>query len=300
MRNILRKFDSFNESLDMTKEELLQKREEFCDSVIDTYHNGFYTSYSNIVTYALRRDEQEPIKYFESFQEDMNDFDFNLDIIKKIFCKEADEICGSSIINYIDRRHLDDCSGEVDLYLYFLLEKLGYDKNEVVLGGAGWSYSNKKPLSDFPLTEYAIRYEYGYHKSKYGLMMLEQMGLTVEEFKKKATDLPKQYLFEEWKKCYFDYIGLAQDKELFKKLVQEKGLDKQIIVRSKRVIYLSENIADLLNEIFEEMGIDRTFTGKDITNKLTFILEEIEYIGGYDFIRRDHELVVNGDIPTND
>ena len=130
--------------------------------------------------------------------------------------------------------------------------------------------------------------------------MLEQMGLTVEEFKKKASDLPKQYLFEEWKKCYFDYIGLAQDKELFKKLVQEKGLDKQIIVRSKRVIYLSENIAELLNEIFEEIGIDRTFTSKDITNKLAFILEEIEYIGSYEFIRRDHELVINGDIPTND
>ena len=48
------------------------------------------------------------------------------------------------------------------------------------------------------------------------------------------------------------------------------------------------------------MGIDRTFTGKDITNKLAFILEEIEYIGGYDFIRRDHEFIVNGDIPTND
>ena len=300
MRNILRKFDSFNESLDMIKEEILQKREEFCDSVIDTYRNGFYKSYSNIVTYDLRRVEQEPIKYFESFQKDMNNFDFNLDIIKKIFCKEADEICDSSIINYINERHLDSHSGEVDLYLYFLLEKLGYDKNEVVLGGIGWSYSNKKPYSDFPLSEYAIRYEYGYHKSKYGLMMIEQMGLTVEEFKKKATDLSKQYLFEEWKKCYFNYIGLAQDKELFKKLVQEKGLDKQIIVRSKRVIYLSENIADLLNEIFEEMGIDRTLTGREISQKMRYILEELEYIGTYDFVRRNNEFIINGDIPTND
>jgi len=296
MRNILRKFDSFNESLDMIKEEILQKREEFCDAVIDTYRSGFYRSYSNIIFGV----EQEPIKYFESFQKDMNNFDFNLDIIKKIFCKEADEICDSSIINYINERHLDSHSGEVDLYLYFLLEKLGYDKNEVVLGGIGWSYSNKKPYSDFPLSEYAIRYEYGYHKSKYGLMMIEQMGLTVEEFKKKATDLSKQYLFEEWKKCYFNYIGLAQDKELFKKLVQEKGLDKQIIVRSKRVIYLSENIADLLNEIFEEMGIDRTLTGREISQKMRYILEELEYIGTYDFVRRNNEFIINGDIPTND
>jgi hypothetical protein len=300
MRNILRKFDSFNESLDMTKEQLLKERDEFCDSVIDTYHNGFYSPYSSIVLYDLIRGQEEPITHFDSFQEDMDGFDFNLEKIKKIFCKEADEICGSSIIDNINRRHLDNCSGSVDLYLYFLLEKLGYDKNEVVLGGAGWSFSKKKSYADFPLSEYAIRYEYGYHKSKYGLLMLEQMGLTVEEFEQKSIDLPKQYLFEEWKKCYFDYISLVQDKELFKKLVKDKDLEKQIVIRPKRVIYLTESIADLLNEIMEELGTNRTFTGRVITNKLSFILEELEYIGSYDFVRRDHEFIVNGNIPTNE
>lgn len=62
----------------------------------------------------------------------------------------------------------------IDLYLYFLLDKLGYDKDDVILGGYGWSYSTKKPIEDFDFYEYKIRYSYGYNKTKYGQLMIQQ------------------------------------------------------------------------------------------------------------------------------
>jgi hypothetical protein len=86
---------------------------------------------------------------------------------------------------------LDDQSGYIDLYLYKLNEKFNLNTT-VWLGGYGWADA----LKDQPEEEFIIKYAYGYHKTLYGKLFLEQIQMTKEEFVEASYQYLKDYLRE--------------------------------------------------------------------------------------------------------
>ena len=106
----------------------------------------------------------------------------SLSIVVEPDDKEVTEDLDQTFSNFIIDSHLDTVSGSIDVYLYFLNEKLNLN-TEVILGGE----------IELSAEEYIIKYAYGYHKTKYGQMFLKQKGMTNEEFMDGALDSVKEY-----------------------------------------------------------------------------------------------------------
>jgi len=167
----------------LLRNQLKEYRNGFYDSIKDLY--GFSKSFSKLAC-----SNRNPDSDFEEIQKVLNRGGFTLDVIGKLFNSVVSVFLSQNFHQFISSG-LDDQNGYVDLYLYKLNEKL--DLNTTVwLGGGGWGDS----LRDNPDEEFMIKYAYGYHKTPYGKLFLEQIQMSKEEFVETAYQYLKDYLKE--------------------------------------------------------------------------------------------------------
>jgi hypothetical protein len=182
----------------LLRNQLKEHRNEFHDCILDLY--GFSKSFSKLAHSAGNPDSD-----FEEIQKVLNRSGFTLDVIDKLFDSVVSVFLSQNFHEFI-ASGLDDQNGYVDLYLYKLNEKL--DLNTTVwLGGGGWGDA----LRDHPDEEFMIKYAYGYHKTPYGKLFLEQIQMSKEEFVETAYQYLKDYLKEYvYPLIYSDIKKMAQ------------------------------------------------------------------------------------------
>ena len=211
------KFEGENYEQIMTNHQnwLPQLREDFAESIKNC---AMGRSYSD-----LCKTKQDPDSDFEQIQKEIeDDCGWNLQSIKNLFLPEIDALTFQQFQDFINSYGLDRNNGMTDVYLYKLAEKLGHNEEMVELGGGGWcEYATDDE-------EILIRYSYGYHHTKYGQLMLKQIGVSKEDFVERSLSKLKEQLIE----------NLDE--------LQEIDIDDFFIVDFDRMII---NVNDLLTEI---------------------------------------------------
>jgi len=159
------------ENFNQYKQKLKDYRDDFSDSILSL--DRFYRSSFS----RLAGSNQNPDEDFDEIQKMLNKVGFTLDVIGKLFNPVVSTFLYNQDFKHFVSNGLDDRSGYIDMYLYKLNEKLNLNTT-VWLGGEGWGYA----LEEQPEEEYVIKYSYGYHKTPYGKLFLDQMGISKEEF----------------------------------------------------------------------------------------------------------------------
>lgn len=130
---------------------------------------------------------------------------------------------------------LDAQNAAVDVYLYFLFQKIGAT-GIVWLGGDGWSTVDLDEGEDF--SEAFIRYRYGYHQTEYGKLWMEQCGVDEKWFEERAMADLQKYLEEEFKSI----VGRVDSS----KYIIDISLDNYSIIEEDRIIIdLSKLVEDI-------------------------------------------------------
>lgn len=219
------------------KGQLKSYRNDFSDSILSL--GRFYgTSFSRLAGSNYSPDED-----FDEMQKMLNRVGFTLDVIGKLFNPVVSIFLHQDFNNFVEN-NLDDKSGYIDMYLYKLNEKFNLNTT-VWLGGYGWGDA----ISDDPREEYVIKYSYGYHKTKYGQMFLEQMKLSKEDFVDRAYEYLKDYLKENvYSQIYDDIkkmarVGYASQIDEIK-----LNIDDYIIIDDDRFIIRYLEICDDFND----------------------------------------------------
>lgn len=149
---------------------------------ISTYYDSYYSSLAN-------NSQSNPEEDFEKMQSMLTNSGYPIDIIGKIFDEKVNKLLSEDFKQFVSNNFLNDINGYVDVYLYFLNEKLNLNV-KIKLGGDGWSDFDSIP------EEWMVKYSYGYHKNPYGLLLLKSRDLTPEEFIEKTMENISDYLIE--------------------------------------------------------------------------------------------------------
>lgn len=154
-------------------ENLERLRNEFYSEIVENCDD---VSYSNLASNSSRNPESD----FEDVQSTMDNKGFTLEVLKLLFSKDVNKEIGD-IKSFMRKYNLDSYNGLVDLYFYKLNEILNLGIN-VPLGGEGWSSYINNPDTEYPGYEVLMKYAYGYHKTNYGKLVLNQVGYKPEDF----------------------------------------------------------------------------------------------------------------------
>ena len=205
-------------------------------------------SYSNMC-----KTNGDPNTEFNEIQTEMDDFGWTLDRIKKYF--ETNDF-----FKEVEKHDLQWVSGEMDIYLYKLAEKLGLDKNKIQLGGGGWADMIHYVDEDINPSEALIRYTYGYHKTHYGKLMLYQAKCTEEEFRLIALPGLMDFITDKFEKTVFKTL-LNVSWETYRKNVSYDDLKGDMVVDldGERITIYVDQIADKLTtheDNYYEMEIE--------------------------------------------
>jgi hypothetical protein len=182
----------------LSKEELrsfnaaLQKLQEYraqFNEMIESLLLFYSTSFS-----GLASSDQDPDKDYELMQGLLDRAGFTIHVLKKLFDPKLCAFLNQNFLQFIQSNGLDERNGYLDLYLFKLDEILGLETT-VWLGGDGWgSY-----LAD---EDAVIKYAYGYHKTPYGKLFLQQHNITEQQF----IDIAYLYLKDYLKENSFDQV----------------------------------------------------------------------------------------------
>jgi hypothetical protein len=172
---------------------LKDARSEFSDTIQTLSIRFFKKSFSSLASNI----DYKPDEDFEEMQRILNRAGFTLDMLKKLFNPIVSVFTSQDFHEFIERNSLDEKNGYIDIYLYKLNEKLDLNTT-VYLGGEGWGYV----LETEPEEEYVIKYSYGYHKTPYGKLFLDQMGISKDEF----ITTSYQYLRDSFKESLYPNI----------------------------------------------------------------------------------------------
>jgi hypothetical protein len=219
------------------KGKLKDYRDDFFDSILSL--DRFYgSSFSK-----LAGSKDNPDEDFEEMQKILNRAGFTLDVIGKLFNPVVSVFLHQDFNNFV-ASGLDDQSRYIDMYLYKLNEKFNLNTT-VWLGGDGWGDA----LDEMPEEEYIIKYSYGYHKTKYGQMFLEQMKLSKEDFVDRAYEYLKDYLKENvYSRIYSDIKKMAQVGYASQITEIKLNIDDYIIIDDDRFIIRYLEMCDDFND----------------------------------------------------
>ena len=280
------------QELDVLRSELKSlndKRDDWKDEIMNvSLDENLGISYS---TLCKRNDD--PKQDYNNFQKFMDEKGFTFDVIEEIFSEKSDKIVGRDIFEEIRLSPLDNQNGYVDTYLYFTVERLGLDTDKVELGGGGWStyfIGNDEEAKE----EAVIRYAYGYHKTKYGYLMIKQAGLTRTEFIKMAMKDLADVIKDDF---YNDVIlQWCKDNDLKKFVADRISEDFEIedfsITENDRMILETRKIAEHLNQGLEYNFEKDRITHDDICSYIVKLLSEMDYD---DFDKTDREFIIYGE-----
>jgi hypothetical protein len=236
-----------------TRDEITELRDDWKEAILDVLGSG--PNFSTL----CKREDQDPEEDYKEYQKEMDAKGFTFDVIKEIFSKEADKIVGKwasdsgdrDIFVELHQSSLEEINGDIDTYLYFTVKRLGLDYKKIELGGPGWS-----GIEDYP-EEAIIRYSYGYHKTKYGQLMMEQLGITQEDFEEYAS---KGFCIELINNWHYFFSCKMED---------------FVIIEEDRIVIFTKKLADYLKEDNVDMSIE------DVNEKL------IKFLKIYPFIEYD-------------
>ena len=174
------------------RQNLIGARSEFVDTIKSlSYHAGAPVISTVSFSSLASKINSNPDEDVEEMQKILDRAGFTLETLKKLFNPVVSVFTSESFARFIEIHSLDEQNGYVDIYLYKLNEKL--DLNTTVwLGGAGWGDA----LNDNPEEEYVVKYSYGYHKTPYGKMLLDQMNISKESFVETAYLYLKDWIIE--------------------------------------------------------------------------------------------------------
>jgi hypothetical protein len=174
------------------RQNLKEARSEFVDTIKSlSYHAGAPVISTVSFSSLASKINSNPDEDVEEMQKILDRAGFTLETLKKLFNPVVSVFTSESFARFIEIHSLDEENGYVDIYLYKLNEKL--DLNTTVwLGGAGWGDA----LNDNPEEEYVVKYSYGYHKTPYGKMLLDQMNISKESFVETAYLYLKDWIIE--------------------------------------------------------------------------------------------------------
>ena len=212
------------------KGKLKDYRDDFSDSIssLDRFYGSSFSK--------LAGSKYNPEQDFDEMQRMLDRAGFTLDVIGKLFNPAVSVFLHQDFQNFVESG-LDGLSGYIDMYLYKLNEKFNLNTT-VWLGGYGWGdYLNEQPEE-----EYMVKYAYGYHKTKYGQMFLEQMKLSKEDFVDRAYEYLKDYLKENVNpRIYSDIKNISKDIDI------KLDIDNYIIIDDDRFIIRYLEMCDDFN-----------------------------------------------------
>ena len=182
--NVLEKEDlkEFND----LKKVFIDSRNDFADYVLGL--DKFYGKHFSTIVHS----SSDPDEDFEEIQKIINRTGYDLEVIKKLFDPIVCVFLSENFGQFIQKHQLDEQNGYIDIYLYKLNENLNLD-TKVWLGGDSWGDA----LQSLANEEYVVKYAYGYHKTKYGKLFLDQIGLSKEDFVSNALEYIKDHMNRE-------------------------------------------------------------------------------------------------------
>lgn len=252
-------------------------RSNFYDGIISMTYDLSPSSFSDMC-----KKETNPEEEYNEMKSLMEKKGWDMQSIKNLFSDKVNKLCGYSIAKFVRGERtedfqevinkleeqgvskekiedinepfgsdLDSKNGHTDVYLYFLFKELGLNPNFISLGGAGWADYNEED-------ELWIRYKYGYHQTKYGQMMLKQIGYTVEQFKEEALVYLQQYIKEFWeeslRRCLEQTLAKQSGGKKYpiskplKGLLDGMDIKEYTLVEEDRMIIFTNEIASLINK----------------------------------------------------
>ena len=244
-----------NQDKSYTADEITQLRDDWKEAIIEVLGHG-----PNFSTLCGRKN-RNPEEDYKKHQKKMDAKGFTFDVIKKIFSKEADKLVGKwakdsgdrDIFVELHQSSLEEMNGDIDTYLYFIVKRLGLDYKKIELGGPGWG-----GVEDYP-EEAIIRYSYGYHKTKYGQLMMEQIGITQKEFEEYAS---KGFCIELINNWYSYFSAKMED---------------YVIIEEDRIVIFTKKLADYLETSIED--VNETLTNfLKIYNFIEYDVTENEFL----------------------
>ena len=230
----LRRYGQFiNESVEITDDliNIFAERSKFWNKLINLDYSqfDFTSSYSDM----CKKDGRNPEDDFLKIQKHFDQIGFTLEKLKELFSEENNKKCGydlndlykggsyltnrepfKSVISEVKKKFfwsgedniiisfsvgpsLDSQNAAVDVYLFFLFQKLG-STGIVWLGGDGWGNVDLEDNDGGDFSEAFIRYRYGYHQTEYGKLWMKQCGVDEEWFKNRAMEDLQKYLEEDF------------------------------------------------------------------------------------------------------
>jgi len=246
-------FDNSQKSY--TADEITQLRDDWKEAIVEVLGHG--PNFSTL----CKRENQDPEEDYKEHQKEIDAKGFTFDVIKKIFSKEADKIVGKwakdsgdrDIFVELHQGSLQEMNGDIDTYLYFTVKRLGLDYKKIELGGPSWS-----GVEDYP-EEAIIRYSYGYHKTKYGQLMMEQIGINEKEFEEYASKGFCIELIDNW----YGYFSAK--------------MEDYVIIEEDRIVIFTKKLADYLETSIEDVN-EKLIKFLKIYNFIEYDLTENEFL----------------------
>lgn len=301
--------DSYLQSnLDRNNAEIfLILRSNFYDRIINMTDDLKPRSFSDMC-----KKDSNPEEDYNEMKSLMSKKGWDIQSIKNLFSNKVDKLCGYGIAKFVrgDRTEdfqevvsnledqgvskekiedinepfgsdLDSQNGHTDIYLYFLFKELGLNPNFISLGGEGWADYNEDD-------EMYIRYRYGYHQTKYGQLMLNQIGYTVEQFREEALVYLQQDIKEHWSEMIASTVIRKGTSSVSAPLLNNinKFLRSSIqikdytLVEDDRMIIYTNEIAQDINKTFTEQNTTSEDVSSGVVKYLEWAGTDIEVVDG--------------------
>lgn len=261
------------------------KRYDFFKSIIYLY-TEHSTSYSHL---AINKNA-DINRDFEIMQDEMDNKGWTLKNIKILFSKEYNDIIGYNFNEFItmsenqigNDQSLDiysrlcNLSGEIDYYLYRISSLVGENKKEIPLGGEVWQNANDQ-------NDYMIKYAYGYHKTPYGKILLDQMNISVEKFRNIAL------------KGFIDYfLDLLLPDILSTFLSGNDPYTINNIIRKREGDYFIVEDDRIMFSYFKVLNLIKSELNKDINEEdfSSVLISKLDFIDEY--LNQDGIIVIYG------
>ena len=275
------------------KETIQELRDDFEESVIamSDFYPGWFSD-------MCKRKDANPEADYQEMQNLINKKGWDFESIKNLFSEESNKLVDKDFDGWFNSYgQIGSQNGHCDVYLYFTAKKLGLNANDIIsLGGDGWaSYAEGD--------EMYIRYRYGYHQTKYGQLMLEQIGYTVEQFREEALVYLQQDIKENWSNMISSSVmsngvinkvpvrrsdlGDNTIKNLTSFLRSSIQIEDFTLVEDDRMIIYTNEMADAINKAFPD-----TTTSEEMS---AGIVKYLEWAGN-DTEEDERIEVIDGDV----
>jgi hypothetical protein len=283
-------------------------RSNFYDGIVNITDDLRPRSFSDMC-----KKDSNPEEDYKELQSLMDKKGWDIQSIKNLFSNKVDKLCGYGIAKFVrgertedfqevfielkkqgvSKEKLDDIddpfksddldqqNGHCDIYLYFTFKELGLNSDFIGLGGEGWASHNDGD-------EMYIRYRYGYHQTKYGQLMLKQMGYTIEQFREEALVYLQQDIKDNWSEmmgsCVIrkgtSSVSTPLLNNINKFLKSSIQMEDYTLAEDDRMIIYTNEIANDINKTFPEQNT----TGEDVSSGVVKYLEwagtDIEVVDG--------------------